>query len=797
MPVTPPLSPEDLARYREAEVIFVAQDGFKLAPARVRCYSFARLLEQRSIRAAVLSFYDHLGAADQGGPVLGIPEDDKLRLNLRAAEILSQNPNAILYVQKTGYHTLSCFLAAARNDNPIILDYDDYDVDNRSFPRLEAWLPNLKPDQLLANTATRAAACVVSSRRIFDLVAPHNPNTHLIHTVADQETFHPRGRSAPRRRFGNAVNILWCGDVWGDLPMKDIFFGVDAFALVPAGVRRNARFHIIGFGKAWEELKRRLRHRYPDMDNLVFHEHIPPSEFGNVLAEMDIGILPYDANPFNTAKSPTKMFEYLLAKVAVCATPVGEAVHCLEHGRTALFGQGLMGFSEQLARLIAEPTLLRSIADAAHELAIAKYSLQGVGNRLVSIVRAAMARRDGTASPDESVEAFVRNALGRTQHIAPRELFLARQDLHGLTKAPDLSTTGGRRWSAPLIAMLGWPRLADAEKIPAERVEALRASASALRVAARLRPEIALPGTARPDGPPKLCKLAAAEDWEDPSWFAWVRRFKTNCSTFYGNGTDVAGPDALPACEMERDAIYSYFKRSRGAWERVQILYGLDRLGLLSGDARFLVLSEHVDGLYLFLTQWSTRVDVLDIGDEAPAMAERVARGGLDLWLLRPRLFDRRRLTVHHGAVEDGAFDERRWDAVVAPRNVLFNPTFPRVMDWAAPRLTDGGVLAFAGDVRLNAGSDAPGLSITTALEGLGTPLLDHTGFRMLDGFDPSLSDATLDRMVETGAADAENPHFIIRTGKTLHMPAVWFARKSGNHPSNDWHRFSESIAGL
>ena len=378
------LDADALDRFAAADVIFVAQDGYRQPSARVRCYNFARALRQQGLRAEVLSFFDHLGATDQCGPLSTIPEEEKLRLNLDAYAILARNPRAVLYVQKVGYHTLAAALAAARGGNPVILDYDDYELDMQPFRRLEPWLPSLRPGELLRTMANRAAACVAASHHLYDILAPLNPNTHLIHTVADQELFNPAGRAAPRRRFGDAVNILYSGDFWGDIPMKDVLFALDAFALVPRRLRARARFHIVGFGRAWEELKDRIRERFPDVPEIALHGFIPPAEFGTVLREMDIGVLPYSANAFNAAKSPTKMFESILAKVAVCATPVGEAVHCLTPDVHGLFASGVEAYADSLARLIADDALRTRLAGAAHALALERYSLQGIAGRLAA-----------------------------------------------------------------------------------------------------------------------------------------------------------------------------------------------------------------------------------------------------------------------------------------------------------------------------------------------------------------------------------------------------------------------------
>jgi len=774
-----PVDKAYLARIDDADIIFVAQDGYKLAPARVRCYSFAKLLRRYGLRCEVLSFFDHLGASAQGGPVFSVPEEEKLRLNLAAYEVLSRNPRAILYVQKCGYHAIACMLAAARNGNKLILDYDDYDLEGQPFRRLESWLPSLKPDQLFEQVARQAAACIASSRRIRDLMAPLNANTHLVHTVADQDLFSTEGRRQPRHRFGDAVNILWGGDVWGDIPMKDIVFGVDAFALVPNRIRRKARFHIIGFGRAWEELKRRVRMRYPDMDNLVFHEHIPPSEFGAVLAEMDIGVLPYANNQFNAAKSPTKMFEYMLSKVAVCATPVGEVAHCLEDGKSVLLGDGMEAFSRQLARLIDDEDLRGAIADAAHAQALVEYSLQGVGERLSAILRSVIASPPPTA--EVTVEEAMAHALGRRLRIAPREALLARRDLRALIAAPDFTAADPRRWSAPLLALLEWPGLADAEKIGADRLDSVRRAAVANRLSARLRPLITLPASERPAGPPALSKLAAAEDWEDPDWFAWAQRYKASIGDFPAN--DANGIEDVQQV-MDDDRLnhtYSYFKRSRGWWERVQFLYGLDRLGHLRSGASILVVSPNVDGFYLFLTEWAERVDVLDIGDDAQTRAAQVAAGETEPWLLKARLFHRDRIHVHRGGTGDPALAGSCWDAIVIVQNGVARADTAMLFSWAAGRLSPGGTLAFSMEIRLAEGGAGQGSPRIRGIDAAAIPdiatAISRTGLEPLEPFDRSLSDATLDRAVTAGTPDAANPHFIMRTNDVLHMPAVWFCR--------------------
>ena len=795
MPQPLPFDEDALARFEVADVIFLAQDGFRQPSARVRCYNFAKALRQQGLRAEVLSFFDHLGAPDQGGALSTIPEEEKIRLNLEAYRILARNPRAVLYVQKVGYHTLAAALAAERGGNRIVLDYDDYELDMQPYRRLEPWFPSLRPDQLFATVANRAGACIAASHRLRNLLAPLNPNTHLVHTVADQDLFTADGREAPRRRFGGQgngrVNILYSGDFWGDIPMKDVLFAVDAFALVPRAVRDRACFHIIGFGRAWEELKLRARERYPDLPNIELHEFIPPAEIPAVLREMDIGVLPYSQNEFNVAKSPTKMFEFLLAKVAVCATPVGEVTHCLEDGVSGLLAEGMEGYSAALARLIGDDAFRRGVADQAHRVALERFSLQGAAPRLAAVVRALLRPEEKAAPAETTLEDFLTARLGRRLPIAPREAHLLRRDLAALLAAEDPSAGDPRRWTEPLVAALDWPGLASVEGVSAERVAALKGVAARRRNAARLRPEIALPARPRPPGPPALSKLAATEDWDDPLWRPWVVRVRTNVATFQVPYIDDADAERRRD-EDARNSIDNFFKRSRGAWERAQYLYGLDQLGLLEREPRALVVSAEIDGFYLLLTEFAGAVGVVDVGPGAAAHAERVVRGDLDPWLAKPRRFRRDRIALHHGAPGPDAFADAPWDVAVLPQNTLLRGDTAQLLAWIDRRLKPGGVLAFSTEVLLNDRAGVPGLS-TRQADALGEALA-ATGLDPLGPADLSLSDATLDRFVTTGAPGAGNPNFVARTGEALHAPAVWFARKRAATPDGEWERLARFL---
>ena len=103
-------------------------------------------------------------------------------------------------------------------------------------------------------------------------------------------------------------------------------------------------------------------------------------------------------------------------------------------------------------------------------------------------------------------------------------------------------------------------------------------------------------------------------------------------------------------------------------------------------------------------------------------------------------------------------------------------------------------MLAFSAEIRLNGRPGVPGLTPRQAMA-LGDALAD-TGLELQGPVELSLSDATLDRFVTTGAPGAGNPNFVARTGEALHITAVWFARKRADTPGSGWGRLARFLTG-
>lgn len=396
-------------------------------------------------------------------------------------------------------------------------------------------------------------------------------------------------------------------------------------------------------------------------------------------------------------------------------------------------------------------------------------------------VRYGRVRRDwpatiGERSAPELHEALTQ-ALGRRLPIDPWEVATARADLRHLRAQPTGERPDPKRCSQTLLALLAWPRLHELEGIAPGEAQALAERVAAGRPSATLRPLLGLPHPLPRTEEPPLCKIAAAEDWETRDWFAWAHRYTM---------------DGL----VYRTSTYNAFKRSRGVWERAQILHALDRCELMDGGRRFAVLNRAVDGLPLFLTSHAVGVDLFDA---APVPES----GPVDRWLAKHRLFRRDRLRVHLGGLSGASTAGGTWDAVILPQKTLFawgRDHAARLLGWIDGHLAEGGVLAFSAEIALlpstpgSEGTEWLPLGGAMALERL---FAEHTGFATLGAFDAAVGDATLDRTADGGGEDARRPHFLRVTEGVPHLCGVWVCRKTGSTPAGGWYRMMAGLQGF
>jgi hypothetical protein len=305
---------------------------------------------------------------------------------------------------------------------------------------------------------------------------------------------------------------------------------------------------------------------------------------------------------------------------------------------------------------------------------------------------------------------------------------------------------------------------------PPDSVRRAVAALEALRPSTALAGELGFPviertppGAARP-----LSRFAAWEDWDDPVWSSFSRSYATD-------------PEANFA--HRRDAM---------RWEQVQVLYGLDRVGMLRGDARVLAVATMPDAVIAALSYRVGRVDVFDAAaapQKPPATPSFWAHGAV---------CDQRVLSAVAPGTRVEQLQEAAYDVVLFPHGAMFRDGIEVAVAWmraAEALLRPNGVLVFKSEIAAGQGThptffDAGFL----ADDGLPFQLAMHTRLCVDGGFDRHLSRATVDRVApETGPAGS-SPFFVTRADGRVLVPALWFVRKRETASEPQWDKLRDWV---
>jgi glycosyltransferase involved in cell wall biosynthesis len=107
------------------------------------------------------------------------------------------------------------------------------------------------------------------------------------------------------------------------------------------------------------------------------------------IATFDVGLVPLDDSPFERAKFPFKLLQYLALGIPAVAARVGVAGEVLEHGRTGLLASTSNEWRAALEHLVADAALRRQLGAAGRELVAERYTIERVGPLLLDGLRAA------------------------------------------------------------------------------------------------------------------------------------------------------------------------------------------------------------------------------------------------------------------------------------------------------------------------------------------------------------------------------------------------------------------------
>ncbi|HID22248.1 MAG TPA: glycosyltransferase, partial [Planctomycetaceae bacterium] len=93
------------------------------------------------------------------------------------------------------------------------------------------------------------------------------------------------------------------------------------------------------------------------------------------ISRFDIGLMPLDAHDeWNRFKCGLKLIQYMAARVAAVASPVGVNTEILDEGKAGLLAETVDDWEDAIVRLLDDQTLRRTLGEAGYRMVERRYS---------------------------------------------------------------------------------------------------------------------------------------------------------------------------------------------------------------------------------------------------------------------------------------------------------------------------------------------------------------------------------------------------------------------------------------
>lgn len=371
---------------RSREILFLSQEGFTVAPTRIRSYFFAEKLASLGNATRVLAFWDDIYKFEHlpDRPVFGV---ERVVVALRAVHRLIADPPAVIIEQRPTYDLLTTSIVRWLRGTTVIFDIDDWIGDY-------TWFYPLRVEAVLPRFRSIASACIVSSTRLERELAPIFPVTVKIPTYVDTKVFRPREveRSSPEVVFG------WNGTLFQEFMFESLSVMLKAFSLAcdRLGGSTAIAMEIAGTGDYFPKLEELLAKDYSEYP-IRIKGWLDPRTMSEYLDTIDVGLYSLvvtDARrgtaeeTFIVSKSPTKVFEYMAKGIPTISTRVGEVGSVIEQGVTGICSDDIASLCDGFVTLATDPELRKRMGVASRTLCEQRYSMTTAAQQLLDVIAA-------------------------------------------------------------------------------------------------------------------------------------------------------------------------------------------------------------------------------------------------------------------------------------------------------------------------------------------------------------------------------------------------------------------------
>ncbi|MBN2055977.1 glycosyltransferase [bacterium] len=371
---------------------FIAYESSERASARVRAYRFAEVLARFGHDTHVLSFADRFG--HPGETAYRLPDTIKIRDNIRALRLLQKEQDDLLYIQKVGYHVVAPLLRRWIRGVPVIIDYDDWDLEVQPFRSLRLF--GMGDIEAFTARVFKRARAVVTASRILEQLARRlvgeTTGVFCIPTGVDTGRFTP----AVHDQVERDVTFCWTGLIWNEDMFDNVNCIIEAFAAMT--VQAPCTLIIAGRYYAFEQRLRGLAASMPPDRRIELPGWIAPETVPDLLRSCDIGlfILTRDT-PYHQAKSPTKLFEYMASGLPTVVGFHGESLAVIEDGRSGIIVHDRTALARAMEILASRPDLRVTLGTNARSVAETRYGLAVLADRLNEVVTGCRPAGEGIA----------------------------------------------------------------------------------------------------------------------------------------------------------------------------------------------------------------------------------------------------------------------------------------------------------------------------------------------------------------------------------------------------------------
>jgi glycosyltransferase involved in cell wall biosynthesis len=248
-----------------------------------------------------------------------------------------------------------------------------YDTDDATYLR-PGFTPNTPFQRLrrfdkVVDVVTRARWVSAATQPIAEWARRYNPNVSVVPMAVDLAEYEQaRAGAMDRRDEGGPVVIGWAGTA-GGLRYLDVLAPV----LRDLTTRHDLVVRVISGG-------------YRDVCLPGVTVDARPWRPAHGLADMarfDIGVVPLEDTPFERAKFPFKLLQYLALGVPSVSARVGTATSLIREGDNGLLAGSADEWREQIEALIVDRGLRQRLTTGGRETVSAGYSIERVGPLLV------------------------------------------------------------------------------------------------------------------------------------------------------------------------------------------------------------------------------------------------------------------------------------------------------------------------------------------------------------------------------------------------------------------------------